>query len=77
MVDARWLTVGQAARLLGVSETTARDYADAGRLNSTRLPSGHRRIDPASVEKLRAELYGQPGTAEDPAPSPDAGSGGQ
>lgn len=77
MVDARWLTVGQAARLLRVSDTTVREYADAGRLTASRLPSGHRRIDPTSVEQLRAELYDQPGTAEDPAPSPDAGSGGE
>lgn len=75
MAEARWLTVGQAADQLGVSQSTVREYARTGRLHSTRLPSGHRRIDPASVEALRRELYGQPGTAEDPAPG-DAGSSG-
>lgn len=44
-----WLTLGQAARYLGVSEPTLRKWTDDGRLPVFRTPGGHRRY-------LRAEL---------------------
>ncbi len=60
--DGTWLTVGEVAAALNVSDTTARSYLDAGKLDEpvkpTRLPSGHRRAHRDSVERLRRELYG-------------------
>jgi excisionase family DNA binding protein len=59
--DGTWLTVGEAAQRLGVSDTTVRSYIEAGRLTATRLPSGHRRVLADSVETMRREIYGEPG----------------
>jgi excisionase family DNA binding protein len=59
-----WLTVGQAAQRLGVSDTTVRQYADSGQLKTARLPSKHRRISAESVEKLRREIYEAPDADE-------------
>lgn len=60
--DGEWLTVGEAAAILKVSDTTVRDYMAAGRLDdpkpATKLPSGHRRLHRDSVERLRQEIYG-------------------
>lgn len=59
--DGTWLTIGEIAAVLGVSDTTAREYLDAGRLDepvkAARLPSGHRRAHRDSVERLRREMY--------------------
>jgi len=61
--DGTWLTVGEIAKLLAVSDTTVRSYLDAGRLDEpvkpAVLPSGHRRAHRDSVERLRREMYGQ------------------
>lgn len=64
MADAgrEWLTVGQAAERLSVSDTTLREYADNGRLDEpvpmTRLPGRHRRIHVRSLDRLYREIYG-------------------
>ncbi|MFF5971080.1 molybdopterin-binding protein [Streptomyces sp. NPDC012769] len=42
-------TIGQAARLLGVSPDTARRWADAGRVTTHRDESGRRVIDGKSL----------------------------
>jgi excisionase family DNA binding protein len=42
--DNRWVTLGAASKLLGVSESTIRRWADAGELRSYRTSGGHRRI---------------------------------
>jgi molybdopterin-binding protein len=39
------LKISEAAGLLGVSEDTVRRWAEAGRLETTRLPSGRQGID--------------------------------
>lgn len=39
-----WLTLGAASKLLGVSESTVRRWADAGEVRSFRTRGGHRRI---------------------------------
>lgn len=61
--DGTWLTVGEVAAALGVSDTTVREYLDSGRLDApvkaARLPSGHRRAHKDSVERLRREMYGE------------------
>ena len=39
------LQIAEAAELLGVSEDTVRRWAEAGRLETTRLPSGRQGVD--------------------------------
>lgn len=56
--DGTWLTVGEVAQMLGVSDTTVRQYVADGRLDATRLPSGHRRIRRTSAEAMHREIYG-------------------
>ena len=38
-----WLTLGQAARYLGVAQSTIRKWSDQGRLGAFYTPGGHRR----------------------------------
>lgn len=40
----RWLSLGDACRLLEVSDTTLRQWADSGHLRVYRTPGGHRRF---------------------------------
>ena len=40
---ADWLTLGQAARYLGVAQSTIRKWSDQGRLSAFYTPGGHRR----------------------------------
>ncbi|WNI15239.1 TOBE domain-containing protein [Actinacidiphila sp. ITFR-21] len=49
-------TIGQAARLLGVSPDTARRWADAGRVATYRDPSGRRLIDGPDLAAFSVEL---------------------
>jgi excisionase family DNA binding protein len=55
----RWLTLGEAARLLGVDETTLRSWADAGKVRVFRTPGGHRRFHEADL----LTLTGGPGVS--------------
>ena len=41
---ARWLSLGEACRLLQVNEATLRQWADNGHLRVYRTPGGHRRF---------------------------------
>ena len=41
--DPEWLTLGQAARFLGVAQSTIRKWSDQGRLPAFYTPGGHRR----------------------------------
>src|SRR5438105_5595202 len=38
-----WLTLGQAAKFLGVAQSTVRKWSDRGRLPAFYTPGGHRR----------------------------------
>lgn len=49
-------TIGQAARLLGVSPDTARRWADAGRVATRRDESGRRVIDGRDLAAFSVEL---------------------
>ncbi|WP_344562601.1 helix-turn-helix transcriptional regulator [Streptomyces axinellae] len=53
-------TIGQAARLLGVSPDTARRWADAGRVTTHRDESGRRLIDGRDLAAFSVEI-GQSG----------------
>ncbi|HZD15649.1 MAG TPA: TOBE domain-containing protein [Pseudonocardiaceae bacterium] len=52
--------IGEAARLLGVSDDTLRRWADAGRLASTTTESGRRGVDGAELARLAAALGADP-----------------
>ncbi len=39
-----WVTLGEAAEILGVHPATVRSWADSGDLHSQRTPGGHRRF---------------------------------
>jgi excisionase family DNA binding protein len=41
--DPEWLTLGQAARYLGVAQSTIRKWSDQGRVPAFYTPGGHRR----------------------------------
>ncbi|CAL9392598.1 hypothetical protein SUDANB15_01278 [Streptomyces sp. enrichment culture] len=60
-------TIGQAARLLGVSPDTARRWADAGRITTHRDDSGRRLVDGRDLAAFSVELA-RAGTAEGDAP---------
>jgi excisionase family DNA binding protein len=49
---ARWLTLSDAARFLGVDATTLRSWADAGDVRFFRTPGGHRRFDREDLRRL-------------------------
>ncbi|MGW0859483.1 TOBE domain-containing protein [Streptomyces sp. NPDC002690] len=55
-------TIGQAARLLGVSPDTARRWADAGRVATHRDKSGRRLIDGGDLAALSVEVAGNAGS---------------
>jgi excisionase family DNA binding protein len=46
---SQWLTLTEAARLLGVHPATLREWADAGQVPSFRTPGGHRRFRSADL----------------------------
>ena len=41
--DPDWLTLGQAARYLGVAQSTIRKWSDSGRVRAFKTPGRHRR----------------------------------
>jgi excisionase family DNA binding protein len=47
---ADWLTLGQAARYLGVAQSTIRKWSDSGRVPAFYTPGGHRRFRRADLE---------------------------
>src|SRR5207247_7952054 len=42
--DTEWLTLGQAAKYLGVAQSTIRKWSDLGRVPAFYTPGGHRRF---------------------------------
>ena len=72
------LNVSQAARALGIAPNTVRAWTDRGWLRAERLPSGHRRYNPAEIEAMLKRMEEAadegrrpgrpPGTAGQPSP---------
>ena len=58
--DDRWLSVGQAARLLGVGPATVRRWGDAGRLRVFVTPGGHRRFLASELTGIVSRAAGLP-----------------
>ena len=48
--DSEWLTLGQAARFLGVAQSTIRKWSDQNRVPAFYTPGGHRRFRRADLE---------------------------
>jgi len=48
--DGDWLTLGQAARFLGVAQSTIRKWSDHGRVPAFYTPGGHRRYRRTDLE---------------------------
>ena len=59
LAQDRWLTLGQACRLLNVDESTLRRWADAGQVRTFRTPGGHRRFAEADVHAIVEGRSGQ------------------
>jgi excisionase family DNA binding protein len=62
-------TTSEAARLLGVSNTTVQVMAERGELRAWKTRGGHRRISRASVESVRAARVGGSAARTDAAAS--------
>ena len=52
--DSDWLTLGQAARYLGVAQSTIRKWSDQGRLPAFYTPGGHRRYRQGDLDAFVA-----------------------
>jgi predicted transcriptional regulator of viral defense system len=64
VAEVNWLTITEAAAVMGVSPSKAREMADAGELDDPVLvwrvpPRGDRRVHPDSAERKRQELQGK------------------
>lgn len=51
--EKQWLSLGDAASILGVHKSTLRLWADAGRVRCFRTPGGHRRFLKEDIYALR------------------------
>jgi excisionase family DNA binding protein len=66
---ADWLTLGQAARYLGVAQSTIRKWSDQGRLPAFYTPGGHRRYRQRDLDAFVAgSAGGSPAARSRPAP---------
>src|SRR6476620_3873767 len=52
--EPEWLTLGQAARFLGVAQSTIRKWSDQGRVPAFYTPGGHRRFRRGDLESFLA-----------------------
>jgi excisionase family DNA binding protein len=64
VAEPRLLSVSAAARLLGVSSSSLRAWAAAGRVPHVRTPGGHRRFEMDELVKWLAERGGAPPTPQ-------------
>jgi excisionase family DNA binding protein len=60
-----WLTLGQAAKYLGVAQSTIRKWSDQGRVPAFYTPGGHRRYRRGDLDKF-LERSGPSGAASGP-----------
>lgn len=50
--ESDWLTLGQAAKYLGVAQSTIRKWSDQGRVPAFYTPGGHRRYRRGDLDKF-------------------------
>ena len=60
-----WLTLGQAAKYLGVAQSTMRKWSDLGRVSAFYTPGGHRRYRRSDLD----QFLDRSGPGAAPAPS--------
>ena len=63
--EPEWLTLGQAAKFLGVAQSTIRKWSDQGRVPAFYTPGGHRRYRRRDLE-LFVDRSGPAGAAAGP-----------
>ena len=68
---APWLSLGPAARLVGVDPDTLRRWADAGQVEVFTTPGGHRRFERRALERMRDARRPRPAVVQ---PGRDAGA---
>jgi predicted site-specific integrase-resolvase len=56
--DQRFVRIGEATRALGVSHSTIRRWTNSGKIESKRLPSGHRVINVSKIIQDKEESQG-------------------
>lgn len=56
MEDSQWINLGQASRLLGVSPSTLRHWADRGIVRCYRTLGGHRRFTYDEIRRVRSRI---------------------
>jgi excisionase family DNA binding protein len=56
--ETDWLTLGQAAKYLGVAQSTIRKWSDGGRLLAFYTPGGHRRYRRSDLDAFLAQSGG-------------------
>jgi twitching motility two-component system response regulator PilH len=63
-----WLTLGQAAKYLGVAQSTMRKWSDVGRVAAFYTPGGHRRYRRSDLDEFleRSGRGGSTGAVEGP-----------
>jgi excisionase family DNA binding protein len=54
--EPRLLSIGEAARMLGVHTNTLRSWADKGLVDHVRLPSGYRRFRLEVIQAMQVEM---------------------
>ena len=64
-----WLTLGQAAKYLGVAQSTMRKWSDLGRVSAFYTPGGHRRYRRADLD----QFLDRSGPGATPATTPRSG----
>ena len=57
-----WLTLGQAAKYLGVAQSTMRKWSDLGRVSAFYTPGGHRRYRRSDLDQF-LDRSGRAGTS--------------
>ncbi len=62
-----WLTLGQAAKYLGVAQSTMRKWSDVGRVSAFYTPGGHRRYRRSDLDQF-LDRSGRSGTSTDQGP---------
>jgi excisionase family DNA binding protein len=65
-----WLTLGQAAKYLGVAQSTMRKWSDLGRVSAFYTPGGHRRYRRGDLDHFLDRSGPTPSPAEPSAPKP-------
>ena len=58
-----WLTLGQAAKYLGVAQSTMRKWSDLGRVSAFYTPGGHRRYRRSDLDQFLDRSGPTPGAA--------------